>query len=95
MVLSKLKKICTDPSFYTFLHFKRRFKIIYEYNLKNNLYIIMINEEEISELYNFNYNCLYNNIKNEEEKKYKFFIIKHIFAIIKYILHIGNIFYIF
>ena len=25
-------------------------------------------EGEISELYNFNYNCLYNNIKNEEEK---------------------------
>ena len=24
-------------------------------------------EGEISELYNFNYNCLYNNIKNEEE----------------------------
>ena len=27
-------------------------------------------EREVSELYNFNYNCLYNNIKNEEEKKY-------------------------
>ena len=26
-------------------------------------------EGEISELYNFNYNCLYNNIKNEEDKK--------------------------
>ena len=26
-------------------------------------------EGEISELYNFNYNCLYNNIQNEEEKK--------------------------
>jgi hypothetical protein len=29
-------------------------------------------EEEISELYNFNYNCLYNNIKNEEEKKIQY-----------------------
>ena len=28
-----------------------------------------MNETEISELYNFNYNCIYNNIKNEEEKK--------------------------
>ena len=26
-------------------------------------------EGEISELYNFNYNCLYNNIKNEDDKK--------------------------
>ena len=26
-------------------------------------------EREISELYNFNYNCLYNNIKNEDDKK--------------------------
>ena len=29
-------------------------------------------EGEISELYNFNYNCLYNNIKNEEEKKIQY-----------------------
>ena len=29
-------------------------------------------KEEISELYNFNYNCLYNNIKNEEEKKIQY-----------------------
>ena len=29
-------------------------------------------EREISELYNFNYNCLYNNIKNEEEKKIQY-----------------------
>lgn len=29
-------------------------------------------EEEISELYNFNYNCVYNNIKNEEEKKIQY-----------------------
>lgn len=27
---------------------------------------------EISELYNFNYNCLYNNINNEEEKKIQY-----------------------
>ncbi len=26
-------------------------------------------EGEISELYNFNYNCVYNNIKNDEETK--------------------------
>ena len=26
-------------------------------------------EREVSELYNFNYNCLYNNIKNEDDKK--------------------------
>ena len=29
-------------------------------------------EGEISELYNFNYNCLYNNIQNEEEKKIQY-----------------------
>ena len=29
-------------------------------------------EGEISELYNFNYNCLYHNIKNEEEKKIQY-----------------------
>jgi hypothetical protein len=29
-------------------------------------------EGEIFELYNFNYNCLYNNIKNEEEKKIQY-----------------------
>ena len=29
-------------------------------------------EEEISELYNFNYNCLYNNIQNEEEKQIQY-----------------------
>ena len=29
-------------------------------------------EGEISELYIFNYNCLYNNIKNEEEKKIQY-----------------------
>ena len=29
-------------------------------------------EGERSELYNFNYNCLYNNIKNEEEKKIQY-----------------------
>ena len=28
-----------------------------------------MDETEISELYNFNYNCVYNNIKNDEEKK--------------------------
>jgi hypothetical protein len=28
-----------------------------------------MNETEISELYNFNYNCVYNNIKNDEEAK--------------------------
>ena len=27
---------------------------------------------EISELYNFNYNCLYNNIKNDEDKKIQY-----------------------
>ena len=29
-------------------------------------------EGEISELYNFNYNCLYNNIKNDEDKKIQY-----------------------
>ena len=29
-------------------------------------------EGEISELYNFNYNCLYNNIKNEDDKKQQY-----------------------
>ena len=29
-------------------------------------------EAEISELYNFNYNCLYNNIKNDEYKKIQY-----------------------
>ena len=28
-----------------------------------------MDETEISELYNFNYNCVYNNIKNDEETK--------------------------
>ena len=32
-----------------------------------------MDETEISELYNFNYNCVYNNIKNDEEKnQYKY-----------------------
>ena len=31
-----------------------------------------MNETEISELYNFNYNCLYNNIKNDEDKKIQY-----------------------
>ena len=28
-----------------------------------------MDETEISKLYNFNYNCVYNNIKNDEETK--------------------------
>ena len=27
-----------------------------------------MDKTEISELYNFNYNCVYNNIKNDEKK---------------------------
>ena len=34
-----------------------------------NEIIYTIDTEEISELYNFDYNCVYNNIKNDEEAK--------------------------
>jgi hypothetical protein len=36
-----------------------------------------MDETEISELYNFNYNCVYNNIKNDEEKKININMIYH------------------
>ena len=36
-----------------------------------------MDETEISELYNFNYNCVYNNIKNDEETKININMIYH------------------
>jgi hypothetical protein len=36
-----------------------------------------MDETKISELYNFNYNCVYNNIKNDKEKKININMIYH------------------